>query len=49
MDPMRFLETPDEFEAALMLAIAEEYMHELIVINENLAKMISNAVWAAVK
>ena len=49
MDPMRFLETDDDFEAAIMMAIAEEYMKELAIIHENLAKLIANSVWAAVK
>jgi hypothetical protein len=49
MDPMRFMESNDELEIALMSAIAKEYLDALIDLQENQANLIANAVWSAVK
>jgi hypothetical protein len=49
MDPMRFMESKDEMDVAIMQAIAEETMRLLEQRDENLAILISNAVWSAVK
>lgn len=49
MDPMRFLSSKDDLDVALMQAIAQEVMRMRTQIDENNAKLISNAVWAAVK
>lgn len=49
MDPMRYLESSDEMDVALMQAIAKEVQRERERMDENLAILISNAVWAAVK
>ena len=49
MDPMRFLESNDDVDVAIMQAIAGEYMRIRQELDENTAKLIANAVWSAVK
>ena len=49
MDPMRFLEARDDLDSAVMMAVAEEYMRMQEQLDTNLAALIANAVWGAVK
>lgn len=49
MDPMRFMEASDDMDIAVMRAIAEEAQEMREQMYQNLATMIANAVWGAVK
>lgn len=46
---MRFLETTSDMDVAIMQAIAQEAHEMREQMHQNLAAMISNAVWGAVK
>lgn len=49
MDPLVFLETEDDLKRLIMTNIARRYRDHRERIDKNLAAMISNAVWGAVK
>jgi len=46
---MRFLESKDPEEIALMQAITDEYLEVKELMNKNLGTHIANAVWGAIK
>lgn len=46
---MRFMDSTDDMDLAVMRAIAEEVHEMREQMYQNLAIMISNAVWGAVK
>lgn len=46
---MRFLESKDPEEIALMQAIADEYLEVKDHMNKSLATHIANSVWGAIK
>ena len=45
---MKFLEAKDDFDTAVMQAVAEEYLRLKDQLDQNLAAHIANAVWGAV-